>query len=107
MLYRNYTICYYPIHPRTLITKGNALREDLELDISPKEWVGIKAHTQTINSRLRLLQYKWLIRTYTTPVNLNKYDCNIPDLCVKCYDIKGMFFHCMAMSQCTLFLVGG
>ena len=30
-----------------------------------------------------------------TPVNLNKYDSNVPDLCVKCSEIKGKFFHCV------------
>lgn len=38
----------------------------------------------SINSRLRILQFKWLMRSYTTPVKLNKYNRNIPDICIKC-----------------------
>lgn len=64
--------------------------EDLGEEISPEDW-SLKcsqAHTKTINSQLRLLQYKWTMRTDTTPVKLNKYDNNIPDWCTKCLKEK-------------------
>ena len=35
------------------------------------------------------------MRTYITPVKLNKYNRNIPDVCIKCTDEKGTLFHCM------------
>lgn len=64
--------------------------------MSREEWelVCKKAHEQTINSRLRLLQYKWLMRVYVTPVRLNQYNPNIPDNCIKCGEEKGTLFHC-------------
>lgn len=36
---------------------------DLGTEISQEDWKSIcnKTHTQTINSRLRLLQYKWIM----------------------------------------------
>ena len=54
-----------------------------------------KAHKQTINSRLRLLQYNWLMRVYVTPVKLNQYNPNIPDTCIKCGEEKGTLYHCI------------
>ena len=42
---------------------------DLGKDITEETWqrICVKAQTQTINSKLRLLQYKWITRTYITP----------------------------------------
>jgi len=51
-----------------------------------------KVQVPTINSRPKLLQYNWLMRTYITPVKLNKIYSNIPD---KCNSAKGTFIHCM------------
>ena len=48
----------------------------------------------SINSRLKLIQYKWLMRTYVTPADLNQYNENIPDTCSKCLETKGTFFRC-------------
>ena len=77
--------------------KREAWKEDLGTDISPGDWQSIctKAHTQSINTRFRLLQYKWLMRVYITPVKLNKYNKNIPDVCTKCTGMKGTLFHCV------------
>lgn len=35
------------------------------------------------------------MRTYITPVKLNKYNSNIPALCIKCMKEKGTLFHCL------------
>lgn len=43
-----------------------------------------KAQTQTVNTRLKLIQYNWIMRTYISPEKLNRFDPNIPDLCYKC-----------------------
>lgn len=32
---------------------------------------------------------------YVTPVELNRYDKNIPDACTKCMESKGTLFHCL------------
>lgn len=68
--------------PENSDQKRNAWREDLETDISIEDWESVYAevHTQSNNTSLRLLQYKWLMRTYITPVKLNQYNGNIPDL---------------------------
>ena len=45
------------------------------------DWVDSckEAQTQTVNVRLKLLQYKWLMRIYGTPAILHKYNEDIPD----------------------------
>jgi len=59
---------------------------DLGIDASLNEWSRIcsKTHTQTINNRLRLVQFNWLMQTNISPVRLNKFDSKTPDLCYKC-----------------------
>lgn len=63
-----------------------AWKTDLQTEISDDKWNNscLLAQTQTINTRFRLLQYKWLFRTYITPVKLHHFNSNIPDVCVKC-----------------------
>lgn len=77
--------------------KRQAWIQDVKNDISLEEWstICLKSQTQTINTRLRLLQYNWIMRTYITPVRLNKFNPNIPDLCFKCNKFPGTFFHCV------------
>lgn len=53
------------------------------------------AQTQTINTRFKLLQYKWLFRTYITPVKLHNFNPEIPDTCNKCTEEIGTLYHCM------------
>lgn len=50
---------------------------------------------QTINTRLKLLEYNWLMRVYVTPVLLNTFHENITDICPKCNLCKDNFFHCV------------
>lgn len=46
---------------------------EIKETISKEEWneACLKAQIQTVNGKMRLLQYKWLMRTYITPVKLN------------------------------------
>jgi len=46
--------------------KRRVWMQDLNKDVSLDEWgtICLKAQTQTINTRLRLLQYNWMMRTY-------------------------------------------
>ncbi len=62
-----------------------AWREDLQEDISIEKWeeACTKAQSRTTNTRLKLLQYNWLMRTYITPEKLNRYNSTIPYICVK------------------------
>jgi len=39
---------------------------------------------------LKLLQYKWLTKVYITPEKLNHMSSNIPDICTKCPNFKGL-----------------
>ena len=75
----------------------DALWADLEEDISDEEWniACLEAQTQTASTNLKLLQFNWLMRTYITPVKLNKYNSNIPDTCFKCNEAQGTFIHCI------------
>ena len=77
----------------------NAWREDMQEGVSLEEWgtVCLEAHTQTANTRLRLLQFNWLMRTYITPDKLHKFYENIPDTYIKCEQEKGTLFHCMCI----------
>ncbi len=66
---------------------------DLQYDFSDSEWseVCVRAQNLSINTRFKLLQYNWVMRTYITPEKLNKFNPNIPDVCFKCQKYKGMF----------------
>ena len=66
-------------------------------DILEEDWevACLKAYQNTINTRLKLLQYKWLMWTCITPVKLNKTCQNIPDICCKCFQEKGTLFCCV------------
>ncbi len=54
-----------------------------------------EAQSLTMNTQLKLLQYKWLMRIYITPVVLHKYNENIPDTCLRCSNFKGTLYHCI------------
>uniref|UniRef100_A0A3P9J7K4 Reverse transcriptase domain-containing protein n=1 Tax=Oryzias latipes TaxID=8090 RepID=A0A3P9J7K4_ORYLA len=77
--------------------KFKAWNEDLKTTLSKEDWelACSKVHKQIISTRFRVLQYKWLMRTYITPAQLNRYNSNIPDICCKCAVAKGTLFHCM------------
>lgn len=83
--------------PESSLGKLNAWREDLQEDLSSEDWeeACAEAQTQTTSTRLKVLQYNWLMRTYVTPEKLNKYNGDIPDLCFRCGEEKGTFFHCV------------
>lgn len=70
---------------------------DIKEDIEEAEGAAacMKAQTQTINTRMKLLQHKWLMRTYITPDKLNKWAPGTPDTCVKCLPEKGTLIHCV------------
>ncbi len=70
------------------LDKLNAWKLDMHEDIDEADWndACLKAQTQTINTRFKLLQYKWLMRTNLTPVKLHHMSVNIPDVCSKCLD---------------------
>lgn len=72
-------------------------RNDLHIDITTEEWEKAcsSAQTQSINTKGKLLQYKWLFRTYITPVKLNHFNPNIPDYCYKCNTERGTLLHCI------------
>ena len=71
--------------------------QDLQEDILVEDWgiICSKVHTQTSNTRLTLIQCNWIMRTYITPVKLNKFDPNIPDRCYKCNIHQGTLYHCL------------
>lgn len=70
---------------------------DLKEEITVEEWkyACLQSQVQTINTRFKLLQYKWLMRIYITPVAQHRMDPNTPDLCFKCGTHKGTLFHCL------------
>ena len=79
------------------IDRLEAWRLDVQEDIQETDWqlACERAQKQSINTRMRLLQYKWLMRTYITPVKLNSWSPNVPDTCSKCLVGRGTLFHCV------------
>lgn len=69
----------------------------MQYDLPDSEWSQIcaKAQNLSINTRFRLIQYNWVMRTYVTPEKLNRFNPGIPDTCFKCQKHKGTFFHCI------------
>lgn len=61
------------------------------------EWneASLRAQKQTKNTRLKLVQHKWLTRVYITPVTLNQMFSNIPETYTKCQNDKGTLIHCL------------
>lgn len=59
------------------------------------------------DTALKLILYKWLFRTYVTPVKLHQYNPNIPDNCTKCNGNVGTLLHCMWECQVIHFFWKG
>lgn len=66
--------------------KRRTWSEDLNNETSAEDWqkACLKAQKQSINSHFKLIQYKWLMRTYVPPALLNKFNPSTPDVCFKC-----------------------
>ena len=69
----------------------------MEEEIYLEDWSEAcqEAQRHTVNSSLKLIQYKWLMHTYITPVKLHKFNDNIPDTCIKCDKERGTLYHCI------------
>lgn len=92
--------------PESSQDRFKAWKDDLSLDLSEEDWQDActLAHTTSINTRLKVIQFKWLMRTYVTPVELCRYNGNIPDVCSKCEQGRGTLVHCMwHCTKITLF----
>lgn len=79
----------------TLKVKDRSGFETLEEDISITDWHRICLKGSNYQHRLRLIQFIWIKRTYISPVQLNKFDPRIPDLCHKCNIHQGALYHCL------------
>jgi len=79
------------------IDRLEAWRLDIQEDMQKADWekACFKAQKQSISSRMKLLQYKWLMRTYITPVKLSQWSPDVPDTCIKCLEGKGTLYHCV------------
>lgn len=78
-------------------SKRLAWSEDLNEEITDYEWQQICKEAQcfTINTKFKMIQYNWIMRTYLTPAKLSKFYPNTPDVCVKCQTHEGNLFHCV------------
>ena len=65
-------------------SKRLALSNNLNTEISQGEWKTVcqDAHSHTINTRLKLLQFKWIMRTYITPALLHRFDYKNSGFCI-------------------------
>lgn len=79
------------------IDRIEAWRVDLQEDIHEADlaMTCLKAQKQSINSRMKLLQHKWLMRTCITLVKTNRWCPDIPDTCIKYLEGKGTLYHCV------------
>lgn len=70
---------------------------DLDAEISQADWKKVcqDAQSQTINTKLKLLQFKWIMHTYVTPTLLHCFDNNNSDFCNKCSKKEGTLLHCL------------
>ena len=97
---RGLTSCFYAIIMDGSKVSSDSKRlawcENLNSGISTEEWqkICLRSQTQTINTHFKLLQYKWIMRIYVTPTQLNKFNPNNPDTCYKC-GRKGTLYHCL------------
>ena len=68
----------------TSVKKLEYWREDLQENISIEEWeracTNAQLQTNTYLTFSRFLQYNWLMRSYITPVKLNKFNSDTPDV---------------------------
>ena len=71
--------------------KALAWSSDFDAEISQVDWKTVcqKTQSQTINTRLELLQFRWFMRTYITPARLHRFDNNHSDFCIKCSEEEG------------------
>ena len=78
----------------SLDSKRLAWSNDLNIEISQAEWKTVcqDAHN---HARLKLLQFKWIMRTYITPAPLHHFDNKNSDCCIKCPEEEGTLFHCL------------
>ena len=81
--------------------KRLACCSDLDEEITVEEWQDIcfQCQAQTINTRFKLLQYKWLMRTHFTPELLHRIYPSTPDTVSNPAFHKGSMFHCLW--ECT------
>lgn len=90
------SMTYYQQAPKSTSYLA-AWKIDLQTNISVADWerACLHAQTQTINTRFKLLQYKWLLMAYITQIKLHNFNPEIPDTCSKCTEEIGTLFHCM------------
>lgn len=71
--------------------KRRAWSLDIKEDIAEVERAKacLKAQSQTINTGMKMLQHKRLMRTYITPEILNKCSPDTPDTCLKMLNWEG------------------
>lgn len=97
-LKRSYTTVYLPSIMVKLFFSTIIFNffHSLQDNISEEDWemACLKAQKHSINTKLKSLQYKWLMRVYITPVKLNHISPNIPDICVK-NNQKGTLIRCL------------
>ena len=57
-------------YDKSSMDRLEAWRLDVQEDIHETEWemACLKAKKQSINTRMKLLQHKWLMRSYSSPI---------------------------------------
>ena len=82
-------------------SKRLALSSGLDIEISQVDCKTVfqDAQSQTFNTRLKLLLFKWIMRTYITPALLHHFDNKNSDFCIKCTEEEGTMTLPVALPQ--------
>lgn len=72
-----------------------AWQQDLGVTITDAIWAYSCEHTKqiTLNGRHRLIHFKYINRTYHTPVRLHRFGLRDADACDRCMTQRADFFH--------------
>lgn len=93
-------MCLHPAHLRAHNTSYMLGMKIWKLNFQQRNGnPPVQQHTHTINTRLRLINYDWLMRMHVTPAKLNQFNKNIPDTCTKC--MKRLKEHCFTVFGST------
>lgn len=55
--------------------------QNRKLSIEVRREACVMAQTQALNTKIKLLQYKWMMLGFARPFKLNKHNDNIADIC--------------------------
>ena len=97
---KKFTSCMYNLIQEQMIKEGihksrQKWESNLDIKIEEVKWSRLlfDSVTNTINVRLRLVQYNFLHQLYITPQKINRFNSNLSAHCFRCNQEIGTFLH--------------